>query len=68
VKTCGSPLWAILALGADVSLAFAAPAAAAAPAQQGGVAPKSATAELAGLATPWRAGAFLGSVSLRHSA
>jgi hypothetical protein len=67
MKTCRSPLWAILALGAGVSLAFAAPAAAA-PAQQGGVAPKSATAELAGLATPWRAGAFLGSVSLRHSA
>jgi hypothetical protein len=62
MKTCRSPLWAILALGAGVSLAFAAPAAAA-PAQQGGVAPKSATAELAGLATPWRAGAFLGSVS-----
>jgi hypothetical protein len=59
MKTFRSPLWAILALGSSVSVA--APAAAAAPAQQGGVAPRSSAAELGGLAAPWRGGAFLGS-------
>src|SRR5260370_2636908 len=62
MKTCRSPLWAILALGSSVSVAFAA-AAAAAPAQQSEVAPRSAAAELGGLAAPWRGGAFLGSAS-----
>jgi hypothetical protein len=63
MKTCRSPLWAILALSSTVSVAFAAPVAAAAPAQQGRVAPKSAAAEPGGLATPWRGGAFPGSAS-----
>jgi hypothetical protein len=35
MKTCRSPLWAILALGSGVSLAFAIPAAAAPPGQDG---------------------------------
>lgn len=55
MKTCRSPLWAILALGSSVSLAFAAPAAAA-PALQSRVASKGAAAELGGLATSWRGG------------
>ena len=67
MKTCRSPLWAILALGFGVSLAFATPAAAAAPTQQGGAAPRSAAAELGGLATPWRGGASLGSAQRRRN-
>jgi hypothetical protein len=63
MKTCRSPLLAILALGSSVSLTFAAPAAAAAPALQGRVASTSASAELGGLAALWRSGAFAGSAS-----